>query len=615
MSLDQLLSAVEMAEKEKAAAEKLDNTPPKVLVSKVPAVLVTIDGEPRLKKIEKTDLMQVVNTPFFIAMDSASKSYYLKAGQYWTKAEQVAGPWKLTDQAPTAAIAAAEGKDTAGLNGLASVAQPEAAEVVPEVLVSTEPAELFVLDGDAEFQVIPDTNLLYVSNTDRDVFLELGSQSLYILVSGRWYTAKSKEGPWTYVPSRELPADFAKIPPGSPKSNVLASIPDTDEAKEAIANASIPETAAVNRDEAKLEVTYDGEPKFESVEGTAMEYGVNTSYSVIHAQKKYYCCDNAVWFESDSPNGPWTVCVSVAKEIYTIPPSALSIRSSMSTFTTPRPRSFMWATLRAMSAAMFTAAASSTARATCIGPGMEWSTIPAPRPMATGSTIPEATGPSEWPPWVRTAGLSSDVAARVASSLADGGETEAWSSPEGPSPRPTGGTSTSRRATSRSTGMSITSKVVASITSRVAASITSRVAASITSRVAASTTAQQILRRPPGRRQRLRSARVQRSCPRNRPRRGTISLPIVTETWCAKVWMAGRVRPPARPTGRREQPAARMNDQRSKELDNQLKARNQGDARTQQSVQNRGTQQRATTTPSRPAATPRVVFRKAWPMK
>ena len=40
--------------------------------------------------------------------------------------------------------------------------------------------------------------------------------------------------------------------------------------------------------------------------------------SVLLIDKKYYVCDNAVWFLGDSPTGPWTVATEVPKEVQDI---------------------------------------------------------------------------------------------------------------------------------------------------------------------------------------------------------------------------------------------------------------------------------------------------------
>ena len=70
---------------------------------------------------------------------------------------------------------------------------------------------------------------------------------------------------WKYIPADQLPLDFSKIPPGSPKDNVLASVAVTDAAKDAVMDAEIPQTAKVDRNTATTQVTYDGQPKFTDI--------------------------------------------------------------------------------------------------------------------------------------------------------------------------------------------------------------------------------------------------------------------------------------------------------------------------------------------------------------
>lgn len=52
-----------------------------------------------------------------------------------------------------------------------------------------------------------------------------------------------------------------------------------------------------------------------------MQYGVNTSSSVIFAEGSYYWCYQGVWYISTTATGPWAVCDDVPDVIYTIPPS------------------------------------------------------------------------------------------------------------------------------------------------------------------------------------------------------------------------------------------------------------------------------------------------------
>src|SRR5262249_17998692 len=94
------------------------------------------------------------------------------------------------------------------------------------------------------------------------------------------------------------------------------------QAQLAVLANSVPTTATVNRRDAKIQLTYDGEPKFKPIEGTRMSYAVNAQLPVILADGTYYALDNGVWFTAAKPGGPWTVAKEVPQEIYTIPPNS-----------------------------------------------------------------------------------------------------------------------------------------------------------------------------------------------------------------------------------------------------------------------------------------------------
>ena len=127
-------------------------------------------------------------------------------------------------------------------------------------------------------------------------------------------------GPWQFVDGEKLPGDFAKIPLNNPKSEVLATVPGTPQAQEAVIANSIPQTAEVKRDEATLEAKYDGQPQFQAVPDTPLQYAVNTPTPVIRVDAgSYYAVQEGVWFVGGSPAGPWAVATSVPTVIYTIP--------------------------------------------------------------------------------------------------------------------------------------------------------------------------------------------------------------------------------------------------------------------------------------------------------
>ncbi|MGE5893747.1 MAG: carbohydrate-binding family V/XII [bacterium] len=322
MSLDRLLTSLELAEKEKAAAEGFQNNPPKIIFTTVPSVLITIEGEPKLRPVEKSDLMRVANTPFIILFDSKTKAYYLKGGDTWLSARDVMGPWQTEPNPPGSVLAIAK-------RGEAGTAPQPAGELemtkakMPRIIVVTEPAELIATDGEPTYTPIEGTDLLYVSNTLSNVFLDIDSQEYYVVLSGRWYRSGSlAKGDWAYVPSDKLPAGFAMIPPGSPKGDVLSFVAGTEQAREAVLDESIPQTTAIKRKGTTIEVVYDGPPKFERIPGTGIDYAVNTSYEVLKIRSMYYAVYQGVWYVSDSPEGPWEVSDSRPEEVDAIPPSS-----------------------------------------------------------------------------------------------------------------------------------------------------------------------------------------------------------------------------------------------------------------------------------------------------
>lgn len=105
---------------------------------------------------------------------------------------------------------------------------------------------------------------------------------------------------------------------------MLASVPGTEEAEDAVLLAEVPTEAVIKRSEAegKVKVSYQGEPQFKPIEATSMTYAVNTSSDVIQYEGKYYLCQDAVWFVADSPTGPWKLATMIPAALYTIPTSS-----------------------------------------------------------------------------------------------------------------------------------------------------------------------------------------------------------------------------------------------------------------------------------------------------
>jgi hypothetical protein len=232
------------------------------------------------------------------------------------------GQWSPTKKLPPAMSKVPQDKQWSALKKLIPPpASPKS--VTPDVFYSDKPAEIILFDGQPVYAQIPNTQLEYATNTSSVVFVYKPTQQFYYLTAGRWFSAADLQGPWTYA-TPNLPADFAKIPSSSPASAILATVPGTEEAKDAVLLAQVPTTMTVKPTEAaaKVKVAYAGDPKFEPIKGTSMQYATNTADKVIELEGTYYLCLQGVWFMAPTPTGPWSTCMSVPNEIYTIPSSS-----------------------------------------------------------------------------------------------------------------------------------------------------------------------------------------------------------------------------------------------------------------------------------------------------
>lgn len=322
VALDHLEASYAISEAvKKAETVPVRNDVPKIIYSARPALLVPVDGPPVLRAVPGFSLQRVINSTALIVKEG--NVYYLSAYNHWYQSTEVDGEWNLSPEAPALLD---QLKQTVATNNAVDLMPADGGSLnnAPAVFVSTVPAELIQTEGPPSLVPIEGTQLMQVQNSDNGLFFYEPNQRFYALISGRWFdTSSLNEGVWAYVPHNELPKDFAKIPPTHPKANVLVSVPGTPQANEAVIANSIPQTATVNRNEAKLELAYDGVPQFQPIAGTSLRYAINSATPVIQVDaRNYYSVQNGVWFVATSPTGPWAVAISVPPVIYSIPASS-----------------------------------------------------------------------------------------------------------------------------------------------------------------------------------------------------------------------------------------------------------------------------------------------------
>jgi hypothetical protein len=322
ITLDRVLANLDKSQVIPRNVEGIKADPPTIFFSKTPAVIVNLDGEPIWSPISNNDLKYAVNTNWDLFQHAPSNTLYLRNNDTWLKAADLKGAWTPAGKLPES-FTKLPAEDNWKEVKAALPGRSLSAAAVPKVFVSAQPAELILLTGEPSYLLVQGTpNLLWVNNTDSDLFRLGKTGTVYYLVAGRWFSAPDFTGPWTFA-TPTLPADFRKIPLEHQRSRVLASVPGTDQAAEAVLIAQIPQTARVNKKEIKApEVDFQGDANFQPIEKTTVQRAVNTDKDVFKVGDAYYMCYQGVWFVSKAASGPWQVAESVPEAIYQIPISS-----------------------------------------------------------------------------------------------------------------------------------------------------------------------------------------------------------------------------------------------------------------------------------------------------
>jgi hypothetical protein len=322
LSLDRVLAYQDASKIRPNNVDGVKADPPAIFYSTRAAVIVNIDGPAVWSPIKDNELRFAVNTNWDLFEYPPTKTYYLRNGDAWLKSAALAsGGWAPASTLPASFTRLPADDNWKDVRAALPGRQLTAASA-PTVFVSTTPAEMIYVKGQPQYETVAGTKLLWVRNTDSDVFRLGATGAVYYLVAGRWFSAPDFTGPWTFA-TPSLPPDFQKIPLEHPRSRVLASVPGTVQAAEAVLLAQIPQTARVSKKDVKAPaVEYQGDPKFEPIEKTTVSRAVNTDKDIIKVGDLYYMCFQGVWFVSRSAGGPWEVTGSVPKQIYEIPISS-----------------------------------------------------------------------------------------------------------------------------------------------------------------------------------------------------------------------------------------------------------------------------------------------------
>ena len=309
------LAAVSAAAAPPPAAGQLNFDPPRIVVSEKPTRLLLIDGPPVRVPVEGTRLEFVVNTDWTVFHDPGARSWFLLDDGHWLRNNMLSsGNWLSTTDLPEDFLTLQLNSDWPDV----AAAMPPQRPATPPlpVLISYEPTELVLVDGEMEWEPITGTPLNFVANTARDLFRLDGRY--YLLLAGRGFSTKDVQRRWYAV--RDLPGAFALIPADHARARVLAAVPGTPQAALAVHEAMQGHSRSLQPGAgSELEVPWVGEPHFVPVAGTALRRGENTPYQVLLHNNFHYLCHDGAWYRSASPTGPWSPAREVPEAIYGIP--------------------------------------------------------------------------------------------------------------------------------------------------------------------------------------------------------------------------------------------------------------------------------------------------------
>ncbi len=332
IALDRLESSLAVADIKRPTVA-VQNNPPQVIISYSPAILVPIDGPPVIKPVPgHSRAKRVINTRALILQGGFTDAFYMHVYDGWLSATSISGPWTQAYPGPFMASEMNSIATELSKKGIVDLLdggpkanpKPTLANGVPTIYTSQAPTALIAFKGQPDFVPIVGTQLLWASNTTSDVLISTANNNYYVLLAGRWFMAPGLAGPWTFVASNALPPDFAKIPPQSLAGAVLPTVAGTPQAREAVIENSIPQTATVPRKNGpKFTPNLDGPPQYSTIPGTSLSYVVNSSVPIIQVSaNSYYAVTAGVWFTAPQLTGPWAIATSVPAAIYSIPPSA-----------------------------------------------------------------------------------------------------------------------------------------------------------------------------------------------------------------------------------------------------------------------------------------------------
>jgi len=175
----------------------------------------------------------------------------------------------------------------------------------PKVIIATKPSLQVLIDGKPQLRDMPGTKVQSVINTKSLIVYETDKKTYYLRVEDWWLQADELDGRWEYA--KKLPDDMKKVEefvvsqaqnPSGEQSKQKRSL------KESGKKGEIPEIYVVYGPAELVET--NGEPKYDQIQGTGLEYVTNTTGNIFRLGGEYYILISGRWFKGATLDGSWT---------------------------------------------------------------------------------------------------------------------------------------------------------------------------------------------------------------------------------------------------------------------------------------------------------------------
>jgi hypothetical protein len=164
----------------------------------------------------------------------------------------------------------------------------------PPIFYSEQSAILVMTDGEPVLAPLPDTELLYVVNTNWDLF-RYKDREWYLRNGDHWLKNDELSGNWRF--DKRLPGDFDDLPDDGNWDEVKAAIPP--------AKADGDEPVVFVSDRPAELILIDGKANYGTAGNFSLQYITNTESDVFRYQAQFYYLVSGRWFRAQLLRGPW----------------------------------------------------------------------------------------------------------------------------------------------------------------------------------------------------------------------------------------------------------------------------------------------------------------------